>query len=998
MTSDMNDTEQAPDGGTGETCLAPSDGTDQQTFLQTDANETPRPSPTFKTGESGADTTGKSSLDFGEERTEFAYRLGEAPRASALALLEFALSRRVDRSCFADRLLAIAAYGSGTGLYPAPRPVVALTTRTSDLASLTALAELLAEDRSVRAGGETDTPPVQLCRFHGDIAASNTPALLAEFLSSEISAGRLVADKLVVLLSEDLRSPAWEAVSLCRADPLSNVLRAHGKQLVIGFQLDRTRAVSSLVHPDNRIVPLPWVLPFAVSWAERRNLNPDRIDLKALLDFEAATTWQERQNDRAEQNAFSQKADDLAKARTPEDFSALLAIDWTRGNPFDVAIKSDERRTRVNIAFGLEDPASDDPGADKRPPGPAVLRSALLFTVAFCQRLPGPAFRRFARSCLNGETRVRFADLDDMDRRHFEELKTVVPDGTNIADELPLLTAYFDKWADRLLQYDDIRPRPDGRYELGKEWGSFDLAGHIGSAAPMTAEGLVYRVLINIQTFGAAERLDDRVVLETLAAIRCYLPTSLAASDLVAWLKDYALKPFLIAQLTEAGKAKLTFQQMRERISHAAFLAQEMNDGLRADGDPTLARMASRQLARTVTMFLTAHALIAVQRDPHQTPDFAALAESLTEEALWSEDWPDPFTVSFALWMMLFGPPGRPAAGSRDLRNRIAVFSRDRRSLTLIRTVVHEFLHARFDDWLVPSAPMERLARIVRLLESGRGEAPGAWQVIGDVLTEHIVNLEIRWPTPQSGLISYQNARLHRFAGLVVQKTFQEDQPEIRLVRDHLIERFFAVAPGDWLARSGGNAALSSAHDRLKDVLYVLLDGVPEKAETWRAMDTQNQAATLLRALCAHCDAPTDLTLSAFVPALSASRADAASPDAAGLLDLYGLFWPALLLHWRCQAFGVEPIGRDRADAKAFRAFIDELRKRVSAERIAELRQGLSRLARATDEALAHEADAHGDRVARKYYAAKAEAARKLAMGLGARSPDPLKVSQGNLR
>ena len=158
MTSDMNDTEQAPDGGTGETCLTPSDGTDQQTFLQTDANETPRPSPTFKTGESGADTTGKSSLDFGEERTEFAYRLGEAPRASAHALLEFALSRRVDRSCFTDRLLAIAAYGSGMGLYPAPRPVVALTTRTSDLAPLTALAELLAEDRSVRAGGDTDTP------------------------------------------------------------------------------------------------------------------------------------------------------------------------------------------------------------------------------------------------------------------------------------------------------------------------------------------------------------------------------------------------------------------------------------------------------------------------------------------------------------------------------------------------------------------------------------------------------------------------------------------------------------------------------------------------------------------------------------------------------------------------------------------------------------------------------------------------------------------------
>ena len=36
--------------------------------------------------------------------------------------------------------------------------------------------------------------------------------------------------------------------------------------------------------------------------------------------------------------------------------------------------------------------------------------------------------------------------------------------------------------------------------------------------------------------------------------------------------------------------------------------------------------------------------------------------------------------------------------------------------------------------------------------------------------------------------------------------------------------------------------------------------------------------------------------------------------------------------------------------------------------------------------------------VARFPDAAKAEAARKLAMGLGARSPDPLKVSQGNLR
>ncbi|MEN3794664.1 hypothetical protein [Fulvimarina sp. MAC3] len=932
----------------------------------------------------------------GEELNTFPYRLVDLDLRLGETLLEYALST-ARNSYFTSLLMRAAAYASGVGLDANPVPVVALALRTNDPKSsvppapLAALARLLAEDPGKGRAGEKSGPPIQICEFDGKIAASQTPESLAGFLSQEIAVGNVVADKLIVWVRDASHSRGWETVSLCGHDALSKILRDQNKQLILGIELSGRRRISDLVHSDNRIFPLPWALPLVLDWAEKRDIDPDRIETEALLDFEANIRWLGRKNDGNEWNAFVRVAAGLAEARTPDGLTSRLRSNATRS--FDVEDIWERPGRRVDAAFGLAELASaenrdqGERSGEKPPPDPRVLHAALVFTAAFCSALPGPAFRSFARACLDPKERVSFADLTEADLKHIQELKTVSGKQADIAKERPRIIDYFDRWADQILRYYDIRAEPDGHYRLGKDWDFFPVADHIGSSAPIQAGELVARLLSNIEASVVSEQIDHRVVLEILAGIRCHLPTALADDQLVAWLGEFAFYDFLKKNLTFEGRKKFAQEETFARdhrqkaIRNATFLARELTGDLRADGDLVPSERAALCLAKTMTIFLSACRSSATQRDGHDRPEAKALADGMIEAALNAEDWPAPFEVAFALWMMLLGPADRLTGGTSNLRRRIAFFQRNRRNLVFLRTIVHSFLHTGFDSVLAPSAPLERFARIVEILKAGSAEAPDPWQAIGDVVTEHIVNLEIRWLTPQTGLVEYRKMRHPRFASLIVQEPFQKDSPEA-LVRDHVVERFFAVSPADWLARSAGGMALGTVRERLKDILSVLLDGVPDGLGPWQDLSVDEKEKRVLRSLLAHCNAPADLTVGTFFERLDALGTDFSSPDAKALVGVYGLFWPALLLHWRCQTLGVAPIGGDQAGANGFRAFLLDLRDRLSDKRLAELRHGLCRLALATEEALFRGAESYGDPSAAKFYLAKAEAARMLALAL----------------
>ena len=200
-----------------------------------------------------------------------------------------------------------------------------------------------------------------------------------------------------------------------------------------------------------------------------------------------------------------------------------------------------------------------------------------------------------------------------------------------------------------------------------------------------------------------------------------------------------------------------------------------------------------------------------------------------------------------------------------------------------------------------------------------------------------------------------------------------------------IADRFFNIDREKWQLRQ----PIELLAKRLQDLQTVILGGCDID---WLGQDEQEQGETLHRlsgraftAMVASqglyelldektCTA--DHIAQEIKPLRIKQRSDDEEIRYQALLRVYGLFWPAMLLHWRCREFGVERVSKGSDDFRRLSRLLTVISETCSRERLNDLIEGLETIERIlSNDVLFGVADAR----AREFYEKKADAARKMA-------------------
>ncbi|AYD03895.1 hypothetical protein [Neorhizobium sp. NCHU2750] len=895
-----------------------------------------------------------------------------------LDLLEIASSLAEQGLTFMRHLLHIAGSVLGEGLDERPQPIVGIALRSLDMAPLLALTQLL-------SGYDEDK--LTVINYRGDLAAGNSPGLLAEALLRHHDAGHPTSETILFILPDAMRTLAWERATLCGDDPLSHLLRRLAKRLIIGFEAGGAHPLSRLVNADTRIMPLPWALPAVLLHTDRHEFSPRRIDGRLLLTMSAATAWHGSEDDRRERGRFQQLTTGLEDTAGAMEFQSRLES-LLADDSYDIEAIWQMRGRLVSEAFGLL-PLAQNETTEFFPCGPAVLRQAILFTVAFCKALPGHHFMKIVRASVDMQTQLKPSEILPQDRADLPELPATEDAKVKPAPAMPILADCFERYFDRLCREYDIVVN-DGYLRLSGKWADFPLASFIGQNAPIQAASLAHRLMANMHVLDLQSLVEHAALIDILALAKIHLPASFDDELLVKWLTEHTFRP-LLPKLQQAANIDVLAQDIRMSNADSAGVIANIMQADNSERMARYARDAGWQMAKTITLFSNACRQIADTN--HIRRNSGDEEAKLLAAIIGYEDWVGNFVAGLSLGMLLMDmqPPGK--VDRRELYALVRRFvRRDDPALRAIRSIISQYLDTRANVLGGAFGPLDQAHRVLRVLAGGDGDLPEFWGAMSVTITELLLNFDIRWPPSDGELLAYEEMRRgRRYTAPVLicgDRRTRDGHEGLNVEGSYVLERlatrFFACSPALWLDRSLNRQAIEDAGHRLRDCIYVLLDGVPQGAKTWRLTDKSEHEARVLRALCINSGARP----LAGCEELSVSLADIHDfsellPSEEAMVRLYGLFWSAVLLHWRFQLFDVSPLAAGSEDAECLAGALAQLTRGVPRGALAGLIDGLGILQTVTRDALEHHALALGDQSAARFYAAKADAIGKLKRHLG---------------
>jgi hypothetical protein len=162
---------------------------------------------------------------------------------------------------------------------------------------------------------------------------------------------------------------------------------------------------------------------------------------------------------------------------------------------------------------------------------------------------------------------------------------------------------------------------------------------------------------------------------------------------------------------------------------------------------------------------------------------------------------------------------------------------------------------------------------------------------------------------------------------------------------------FFAQDPADWLAAVAALDAIQdgpflrrNVENRIADVVWVIMSGAAEA----ECAELQSNAGRLMGELLAVLTSALKLGPETDFQAAAnrVVRAHLSPTDRFNRrwLPLYGLFWPAMLAHWRFTAFGLQPFQPGSEEDRCFRILLDRI-VAAAPQRSATYRDGCAALA-----------------------------------------------------
>jgi len=224
--------------------------------------------------------------------------------------------------------------------------------------------------------------------------------------------------------------------------------------------------------------------------------------------------------------------------------------------------------------------------------------------------------------------------------------------------------------------------------------------------------------------------------------------------------------------------------------------------------------------------------------------------------------------------------------------------------------------------------------------------------------------------------------------------TAPEGEKAAATIATRLISGFLDHDPADWLRAMAviesifqdvGRFDLADyVQNRIEDTVWVIMTGAAEA--DWIAL--QNERDSIAGDLLVSLTASLDLGFERRFDFTAQKVADAVIDNTSDSrwLSLYGLFWPAMIAHWRFAAFGLEPFVPGLEPDRQFRLFLDQL-VTTAPKRSGSYRDGFNVLAEAADQC-ADKADTMAATASAHLYRKKADRLRGLARFFSAHALD----------
>ncbi|SMC75915.1 hypothetical protein [Rhizobium sp. RU36D] len=849
---------------------------------------------------------------------------------------------------FWRHLRAIAAAADGLGLQ-APDPVIAVVQREIDFVSLAVLAEEM---------GTEPEAPMHTVSLSAGSTAGNTPELLAGRLEEEVRAKKLEGEFILLVLPNWAITPAWESIPRDDADtPLKQFLRQAGKRLIIGIEPPPLQHLSQLVNSETGLSSLPWGLPYLAQLAAQNNFRATHFDRALVRGLDAESTWENFLDDQREVGRSLQFAGAKTRYREPGEMTGKLQVLLKETN-FSLEHLWQLSEARANDAIGLELHATVLGEGIK---APAMIKRGLLCSAAFATGLASGRFLAIVRASLPEGEPISLFDLTKDERDEVMLLASMQGSEHKILPPLPTLRDYFDRHVDRICRAYDIQTDTKGNIELAESWRAFPLASYICARAPSMAIEYTKRLLAgakDIDDLGAGE---INPLVRIIATLQCHLPSGISRPQLAEWLLECAVKPF----------AREHLRAIQEKIAENGHATREAQQ-------PPLDLMAeiAQAVAQAIIEFLTEFRKAAASAGLHSSmeQEGAYLRQAVLDQIVNSQ-----LAVMLALFMILMDKDARPE--EHDALESIVqkAITKQQQMSFILDLILFYFNRPKIGDTEARCAGACRLLAFFSRAASRPNSHP-AWATARDKILSMLLSNDIRWPPNNFALLPYE---LHRRWIAIESVVFGEGdtgvpaifREGINIVTSH----FFARDVSNWLAESWEDWAAKEAPRRLYDTVMVLLDGPPAKTQYWATRGFERMANTMLNTLLVECGARGLASLDDYAAKLAACP-DYFDPPLKSkpYVQLYSLFWPALLLFWRLRLFGVEPLDATDPHTTQFRAFLERVCRTASPGTIARMADGMKLLVTALDRTVLAAIVRQTDPAAHAFYSQKREAAARL--------------------
>lgn len=902
--------------------------------------------------------TDESTTTKNEPAAPQLYLIGTFDRFASTQLQQLRMMPGSDRDLhFWRHLRAIAAAAEGLGLR-APDPVIALVQREIDFASLAVLAEEM---------GTEPEAPLHTVSLSAGSTAGNTPELLAGRLEEELRAKKLEGEFILLILPSWAITPAWESIPRDDADtPLKQFLRQAGKRLIIGIEPPPLQHLSQLVNSETGLSSLPWGLPYLAQLAAQNNFRATHFDRALVKGLDAESTWENFLDDQREVGRSLQFAGAKTRYREPGEMTGKLQALLKETN-FSLEHLWQLSEARANDAIGLE-PHATVLGEEIK--APAMIKHGLLCSAAFATELASGRFLAIVRASLPEGEPIRLFDLTKNERDEVMLLASMQGSEHQILPPLPTLRDYFDRHVDRICRAYDIKTNAKGNMELAESWRAFPLAKYICTRAPSMAIEYTKRLLSgakDIDDLGAGE---INPLVRIIATLQCHMPSGISRPQLAQWLLNCAVKPF----------AREHLRTMQEEIAENGYLTEDAKK-LSLN---TMADIA-QAVAQAIIEFLTELRKAAASAGLHASieQEGAYLRQAVLDQIVNSK-----LAVMLALFMILMDKDAGPE--EHDALESIVhkAITKPEHMSFVIDLISFYFNRPKIGD------AESRCAGACRLLAFfcravSRPSSHPAWTTARDKILSMLLSNDIRWPPDNVGLLPYELHRRWIAIESVVYGEGETGAPAIfREGIDIVTEHFFARDVSNWLAESWDDWAAKEAPRRLYDTVMVLLDGPPAKTQYGAIREFERMANTVLNTLLFECGARGLASLDDYAARL-ADCPDYFDPPLKSrpYVQLYSLFWPALLLFWRLRLFGVEPLEATDPHTTQFRVFLERFCRTASPGTIAKMADGMKLLVTALDRTVLAAIVRQTDPAAHAFYSQKREAAARLEEFLRKRVP-----------